>query len=107
MSSYFHTDKQYQACIEKLSLWIKIKKMDLETRIDHAPACVHFIRKKGTVTAHFRQESQHPDKEGLIYLQGFDITLPTAPSEMWSITKPHKCCIGVCSNNYVFYQHIR
>ena len=33
--------------MEKLSLWIKIKQKDLETRIDNAPVCVRFVRKKG------------------------------------------------------------
>ena len=55
MHNYLHDTKH--AYIEKLSLWIKINQNDLETRIDHAPACVRFVREKGTVTAHFRQES--------------------------------------------------
>ena len=39
-----HNTKGY---IEKLSLWIKIKQTNLETCIDHAPACVLIVRKKG------------------------------------------------------------
>ena len=33
--------------IDKLSLQIKNKQKDLETCIDHDPACVHLVRKKG------------------------------------------------------------
>ena len=58
--SYLHTITRHQAYIE-VSLWIKIKQKDLETRIDHAPTCVRFIRKKGR--GH-RQESRYPDRKG-------------------------------------------
>ena len=37
--------------------------------------------RRGTVTAHFCQESRYPDSKRLIYLQGFDITWQTAPPE--------------------------
>ena len=47
MCSYLQTITQHQAYIEKLSLWIKIKQKDLETRINHAPACMHFVQVKG------------------------------------------------------------
>ena len=39
-----HDTKGY---IEKLSLWIKVKQKNLETHIDHAPACIRFVRNKG------------------------------------------------------------
>ena len=68
MRSYLHTITQHQAYIEKLSLSIKIKLKDFETRIEYTTACVRCIQKKGhgherrdVVTAHFCQESQHPD----------------------------------------------
>ena len=82
MHSYLHTITRHQAYIEKLSLWIKIEQKDLETRTDPAPTCVRFIRKNGAVTAHFRQESQYPDRKRLIYIKGFDTTWQTAPSQM-------------------------
>ena len=38
MRIYLHTITWHQAHIEKLELWIKFKRKDLETCIDHAPA---------------------------------------------------------------------
>ena len=57
---YLHAITWHQAYIEKVLLWIKIKQKDFETRIDHTPACVRFVRKGGAVTASFRQESRYP-----------------------------------------------
>ena len=48
----------------------------------HQPRLVHVsYERRGAVTAHFRQESRYPDRKRLIYLQGFDITWQTAPSQ--------------------------
>ena len=89
MSSYLHTGgaapdtllRNTNGYIEKLSLWIKIKQKNLETRIDHALLAYVSYERRGVVTAHFRQESRYPDRIGLIYLQGFEITALTAPSQ--------------------------
>ena len=64
-----------------LSLWIKIEQNDLEMHINHALLAYVSYERRGTVTAHFHQESRYPDRKGLIYLQGFDITMQTAPSQ--------------------------
>ena len=64
MRSYLHIITHHQAYIEKVSLWNNIKQNDLETRFDHAPACVHFIQRRGMVTAHLHQESRYIDRKG-------------------------------------------
>ena len=89
---YLHTITQHQVYIEKLLLWIKIKQKDLKTRIDQAPACVNFVRKKGCKIS--RQEKVNLSTE-------LDITWQTAPSKMRSIAKPHKCCIATSTNVFL------
>ena len=37
--------------------------------------------RRGVVTAHFHQELRYPIRKRLIYLQGFDSTWQTAPSQ--------------------------
>ena len=44
MCSYLHTVTQHQAYVEKT---VTIEQKDSETHIDHAPACVHCVQKKG------------------------------------------------------------
>ena len=62
MHSYLHTIIQHQQYIEKLSLLIKIKLKDWETHIDHVPACISFVRKKG-----YSHCLRHPHRKRQIY----------------------------------------
>ena len=64
MSSYLYTITRHQAYIEKLSLWIKNKQKDLETRIDHVPACVRFVYERRGMVTHisFKNHDTHTEK---------------------------------------------
>ena len=81
MRSYLHTITRHQAYIEKLLLWINIKQKDLETRIDHAPACVRFIQKKGRGHCTFPSRITIPRQKKFNLSTKLDITWQTAPSQ--------------------------
>ena len=82
MRSYLHTITPHQAYIEKLLLWIKIKQKDLETCIDHAPACIRFVRKKGCGHCTFTSRIMIPKRKKVTLSTKLDITWQTAPSQM-------------------------
>ena len=76
MRSNMHTITPHQAYIEKLSLWIINKQKDLETHIDHAPACVHFVRiQEGARSLHIsiKNHDTQTEKGKFIYKA---LTLP-------------------------------
>ena len=64
MCSYWHTITRHQVYIEKVSLWIKIncKQKDLETHIDHALACIHFVQ-KGSWSLHISVKNHNTQTE--------------------------------------------
>ena len=61
---------------------MKIKQKDLETHIDHAPACIRFVQEKEHGYCTFLSRITIPrQKKVNLSLQGFDITWQTAPSQ--------------------------
>ena len=101
MRSYLHTITRHQAYIEKLLLWIKIKQRDLETRIDHAPACICFVQKNRRGHCTFPLRITLPRQKKVTLSTKLDITWQAAPSQTWSITKPHKCCVATSTNVFL------
>ena len=101
MRSYLHTITRHQIYIERLSLWIKIKQKDLETRIDHAPTCICFIRKKGLSHCTFLSRITILRQKKINLSTKLDITWQTAPSQTWLIAKPHKCCVASITNVFL------
>ena len=81
MHSYLHTITRHQAYIEKLLLWIKIKKKDLETHIGHTPACVRFVRKKGHGHCTFLSRTMIPRQKKFNLSVKLYITWQTAPPQ--------------------------
>ena len=101
MRSHLHTITPHQAYIEKLLLWIKIKQKDLEKCIDHAPACVRFVRKKRLGHCTFPSRIMIPRQKKVNLSTKLHITWQTAPSQTWSIAKPHKCCVATSTNVFL------
>ena len=66
------------------------KQKDLETHIDHAPACIHFVQRRAqSLYIAFNNHDKQTEKDKS-YLQSFDIMWETAPSQTCLIVKPQK-----------------
>ena len=82
MHSYLHTIKRDLACIHRKAVTVDYNSKMIWKHIPTTPLLAYVsYERRGMVTAHIRQESRYPVRKRLIYLQGFDSTWQTAPSQ--------------------------